>query len=135
MPQDVPIRSAAQRIILALAMGELDGVTDAEVFQEILYRYLHIGEGTRGFRIFDDFYRIMLGRTLSVEGDDARQARELAERYPGLSPRDLIHLAIAQHHVGTHQPQPAFDVGAVASEPLGEPLDHAANHDGTLLGT
>ena len=40
----------------------------------------------------------MLGRTLSVEGDDARQARELAERYPGLSPRDLIHLAIAQDH-------------------------------------
>ena len=40
----------------------------------------------------------MLGRTLFVEGDDARQARELAERYPGLSPRDLIHLAIAQHH-------------------------------------
>ena len=34
-----PLQEPAQRAITALATGDLDGVTDAEVFQEILYRY------------------------------------------------------------------------------------------------
>ena len=93
-----PVRDAAQRAILALATGEIDGVTDAEVFQEILYRYLHIGDRVRGFRIFDDFYRIMAGRILPVEAADTYQARMLADHYTGLSPRDLIHLAVARRH-------------------------------------
>jgi predicted nucleic acid-binding protein len=81
-----------------MVSGQIDAVTDAEVFQEILYRYLHIGERDRGLRIFDYFHRIMLGRILSVEDADVSYARDLAEQYPGLSPRDLIHLSIALRH-------------------------------------
>src|SRR5262245_31627733 len=32
-------------------------------------------------------------------------------------------VGLAQHHIGAHQPQPSLHVGAVAIEPLGEPLD------------
>lgn len=93
-----PLQEPAQRAITALATGDLDGVTDAEVFQEILYRYFHIGERERGIRLFDDFYRIMLGRILPVEGADVYSARTLCQRYAHLSPRDLIHLAVAVRH-------------------------------------
>ena len=65
-----PLRAPAQRVIRAIAIGRLDAVTDAEVFQEILYRYIHIGHRTKGLAIFDQFHRIMLGRILPVEMTD-----------------------------------------------------------------
>lgn len=93
-----PLREPARRVIRAIATGQLAAVTDAEVFQEILYRYLHIGEREKGFRVFDRFYRIMIGRILPVEEADVLHARGLAERYPALSPRDLFHLAVMVRH-------------------------------------
>jgi len=89
-----PLREPSQRVIKAIAAGQLDALTDAEVFQEILYRYLHIGEREKGFRVFDLFYRIMLGNILPIEDMAIQLARELAEQYPAMSPRDLIHLAV-----------------------------------------
>ena len=89
-----PLRVPSQGVITAIATGQLNAVTDAEVLQEILYRYLHIGEREKGFRVFDHFRRIMLGHILPVEDADVQRAREFAERYSALSPRDLIHLAV-----------------------------------------
>jgi len=80
-----PLQAPAQRVVLAAATGQIDAVTDAEVFQEILYRYLHIGEREKGFRIFDEFRRVMRGRILPVEDADVHEARMLAARYPALS--------------------------------------------------
>jgi predicted nucleic acid-binding protein len=88
------LREPSRRVIRAVARGQLDAVTDAEVFQEILYRYLSISEREKGLRIFDNFYRLMLGHILPVEAADVQQARVLAEQYPTLSPRDLIHLGV-----------------------------------------
>lgn len=93
-----PLREHSQQLIRALAAGQLDGVTDAEVFQEILYRYFHIGERVKGFRVFDGFYRVMLGRILPVEDADVYEARSVAERYPTLNPRDAIHAALMARH-------------------------------------
>lgn len=91
-------RNSAQQIILAIAQGKLEAVTNAEVFQEILYRFLHIDARKKGFEIFDQFQRIMAGRILSIEAADVHQARLLAERYPLLNARDLIHLAVMLRH-------------------------------------
>jgi predicted nucleic acid-binding protein len=88
------LREPSQRAIRAIATGQLDAVTDAEMFQEILYRYFHINEREKGFRIFDNFYRVMLGRILPVADADVQRARMLAEQYPALSPRDVIHLGV-----------------------------------------
>ncbi|MDR5695918.1 MAG: PIN domain-containing protein [Armatimonadota bacterium] len=40
----------------------------------------------------------MVGRILPIEDADVYQARDLAGRYPYLSPRDLIHLAVMLRH-------------------------------------
>lgn len=92
------LREPSQRVIAAIVSGDIDAVTDAEVLQEILYRYFRVGERAKGFTVFDSFYRIMLGRILPVEDSDVLRARELAARYPALSPRDLIHAALALRH-------------------------------------
>lgn len=93
-----PLVEPARRVIEAAASARIDAVTDVEVFQEILYRYAHIRQQEKGFAIFDHFLRVMMGRVLPVSDHDARAARELAERYPGLGPRDLIHLAVMARH-------------------------------------
>ena len=93
-----PLKEPCQRVVLAVAKGELNAVTDTEVFQEILYRYLHIGEREKGFQVFDYFYRIMAGNVLPVEEEDIWEARQLAERTDHLSLRDLFHLAVMFHH-------------------------------------
>lgn len=80
------LREPSQRVIRAIAARQLDAVTDAEVFQEILYRYLHLNEREKGFRIFDNCYRLMLGRILPVADADVQRARTLVEQYPALSP-------------------------------------------------
>lgn len=92
------LREPAQRVITAIASSKIDAVTDTEVFQEILYRYVRVGERAKGFLVFDSFYRIMLGRILPVDDADTVQARQLLERYSSLSPRDAIHAAIALRH-------------------------------------
>ena len=88
----------ARRVVTAVAAGEIDAVTDAEVLQEILYRYMHISQTEKGFEVFDLFFRLMAGRILPIEDQDVRQARELAVRYPTLSARDLVHLAVMLRH-------------------------------------
>ena len=93
-----PLREPCQRVIRTVATGKLDAVTNAEVFQEILYRYLHIGQREKGFLVFDHFHRVMLGHILPIEDTDVVRARELAEQYLTLGPRDLIHLAVMEHH-------------------------------------
>ena len=40
----------------------------------------------------------MLGRILSIEDADVHQARFLAQQHPGLSARDVIHLAVMKRH-------------------------------------
>jgi hypothetical protein len=93
-----PLREPSQRIVMAVATDRLDAVTDAEVFQELLYRYLHLRQREKGFLIFDAFYGIMHGRVLSIADTDIQRARTLAEQYPNLSPRDLLHLSVMLDH-------------------------------------
>ncbi|MBI4305796.1 MAG: type II toxin-antitoxin system VapC family toxin [Chloroflexi bacterium] len=89
-----PLREPARRVIRAIVAGSIEAVTDPEVFQEILYRYFHIGERAKGLQMFDTFFRIMEGHVLPIGDSDLLAAREFAERYPKLGPRDLIHLGV-----------------------------------------
>jgi uncharacterized protein len=90
------LKDGCVKILNAAASGELEAYTDSEVFQEILYRYYHISQIDMGFQVFDHFSTIMSGNVLPVTHRDVNQARLLAESEPaaGLSPRDLIHLAV-----------------------------------------
>jgi predicted nucleic acid-binding protein len=93
-----PLVEPSRRVITAIAAGQIDAVTDAEVFQEILHRYFRINERAKGFQVFDAFHQIMLGQIVAVDDEDATNARFLAERHPALSSRDLLHLAVMHRH-------------------------------------
>ena len=87
-------RKACQVIINALAEGSIQGVTDTEVLQEILYRYHYINRQQDGWRIYDSFRTIMDQAVLPVTVEDMDLARKLSGKYPDMPPRDLIHVAV-----------------------------------------
>lgn len=93
-----PLKEPAQRVILAIVKGKIDAVTDVEVLQEILLRYPQINEREKGLSVFDYFHRIMLDHILPIEDADVWNARELAEHYPTLDGRDLLHLGVMMRH-------------------------------------
>lgn len=85
---------SCRRIIREIGEGEIAAVTDAEVLQEILYRYYHIGKKDFGGKVFDFFAALMSGKIYEVGEAEVSLARQLSEKYVFLSPRDLIHLAV-----------------------------------------
>lgn len=93
-----PCREAARDTIRGIVSGRIDAVTDSEVLQEILYRYFAIGERATGLAVFDSFAAIMKDRVLPVTEADVILARQFADSFSNLSPRDLIHLAVMKNH-------------------------------------
>lgn len=89
-----PLREPCQRVVTAIVGRQIDAVTDTEAFQEIFHRFFSLRQRGRGLDLFDTFHRIMVGRILPVSDGDLLRARALADRYPRLDPRDLIHLAV-----------------------------------------
>jgi predicted nucleic acid-binding protein len=69
--------------------------TSAEVLQELLHLYLPVGR----LATLDAALTLagsLIGTVWSIEHDDVRQARDLADVHRGLSARDLLHLACCQ---------------------------------------
>jgi predicted nucleic acid-binding protein len=72
-------------------------VTDAEVMQEILHRYIAIGR----LDAIDPCLSTLRGvvdEVFSVSGDDVMAARALLASTPGLSARDAVHVATMRRH-------------------------------------
>jgi len=72
-------------------------VTSAEVLQELLHAYLPADR----LDDFDAAVALATARTTGIwpiEADDVRFARDLTGRHPGLSARDLLHLAVCLRH-------------------------------------
>ncbi len=68
---------------------------DAEVFQEILYRYTAIRRWPAVRPEFASFVTLFQGRVEPMTVEDVEVAGILAGRYPRLTARDLIHVAVA----------------------------------------
>ena len=92
-----PYKEPCKEILGRIANGTLDGVTDVEVFQEILYRYYYIGEQDLGRRIFANF-RTIMDTVLSVCATDVFLAHTLMGQYPQIPPRDLLHAAVIKNN-------------------------------------
>ena len=72
-------------------------VTDAEVLQEILHRYIAIGR----LDAIDPCLSTLLGvvdEVLPVSGEDVMTARSLLASLPGISARDAVHVAVMRSH-------------------------------------
>jgi predicted nucleic acid-binding protein len=87
-----PLRSEARDFFLESAEEGRPLATSAEVLQELLHAYLPV----RRTGTLDAALRLAEGRigtVWSVEEEDVRHARRLADRHPALGARDVLHLA------------------------------------------
>ena len=81
--------------VLAAVNENPDGfVTDAEVFQEIMHHYRRTQRWDAGQTVVESFAAMMHGRVSPVTIDDVLAAGRLANEHPGLSTRDILHLAV-----------------------------------------
>ena len=81
-------------VLALVATHPTSFVTDAEVLQEILHRYRAIGRWPEGEQLFQRFATLMQGRIVDVQFVDLQAAAIMANTYPGLDARDLLHLAV-----------------------------------------
>jgi uncharacterized protein len=77
-------------------------VTSAEVLQELLHRFLAINRWAAGRILFTEFSDLMRNRVEPILHNDVEKAAALAEVYPDLDARDLVHVAVMQR-VGAGQ--------------------------------
>jgi len=72
-------------------------VTDAEVLQEILHRYVAIRRRDSIQPAFDALLGVV-DEVLPIAEADVQHAREIVLGSPELSARGAVHLAVMEHH-------------------------------------
>ena len=90
-----PLREDAREFFAHALAEQLSLMTSVEVMQELLHMYLPV----RRMDTLDAAYGLIEGRlsqVLPMESEDVRLARLMADVYPELDARDLIHLAVCQ---------------------------------------
>ena len=91
-----PYKEPCSRVLRMAAAEPRPFVTDSEVLQELMHRYLASGRWLQGRAVLHAFAEVMDGRIESVLAEDVLSASRLADRHPGVSTRDLVHAAVMQ---------------------------------------
>ena len=89
------LREPSIRVMQVVAAYPDRFLTDAEVFQEIIHRYVSVRRWPHGREVFNDFVEAMYGRIEPVYAQDVFDAAALADNHPGINARDLVHAAVA----------------------------------------
>jgi predicted nucleic acid-binding protein len=92
---DHPHKHAAQRMLERVAIQRERLVSDAEVFQEILHRYVAIRRRDAIQPAFDALSAIV-DEIVAIESTTVERAKDLVLGYPALSARDAVHVAVMQ---------------------------------------
>jgi predicted nucleic acid-binding protein len=92
-----PHKSDAQQWLEKLVSDRQRLVTDAEVLQEILHRYVAINRRDAIQPAFDALFGIV-DQVLGIDRSIAERAKEIVLGYRQLSARDAVHLAVMEHH-------------------------------------
>jgi len=92
-----PHKSDAQRLLEKLVSERQRLVTDAEVLQEILHRYVAINRRDAIQPAFDALLGIV-DQVLAIDQADAERAKQIVMGNRQLSARDAVHLAVMEHH-------------------------------------
>ncbi len=90
-----PNKESARRLLEASIDAGERLVTDAEVFQEILHRFVAINRRDAIGPAFDVLAGLV-DQTYPIDFDLAERARTLVQSHSGLSARDAIHVAVMQ---------------------------------------
>lgn len=91
-----PHKADAQRLLEKLIANRESLVTDAEVLQEILHRYVAIDRRDAIQPAFDALLGIVA--VLDVDSSVVERAKQIVLEYRRLSARDAIHLAVMEQH-------------------------------------
>ena len=94
---DHPNKEAARRLVERSIAGQERLVTDVEVFQEILHRYVAIGRRDAIQPAFDALLGVV-DQVLPIDLADVQRARSLLVGPGDLSARDALHVAVMQRH-------------------------------------
>ena len=92
-----PLREPCREALRRAVDQEVSLVTDAEVLQEILYRYFSIGRGEVARAVYDSAIRLC-DEVLPIDEGHTSRALELLLEHGELSPRDAIHAATMEDH-------------------------------------
>ena len=93
---DHPYKEPCAQILRMVAEEPRSFVTNAEVLQELMHRYLASGRWSLGREVLMGFAEVMRGRIEPVLAEHVYLAAELADVHPGVSARDLVHAAAMQ---------------------------------------
>ena len=88
-----PLRDEARNFFLDSGKGGRRLVTSAEVLQELLHVYLPVER----FETLDAALELAtsgVDRVIPIDADMVLHARNLAQKHPSLTARDLLHLAL-----------------------------------------
>ena len=97
--RDHPNKKGCVRVLMMTAEHPLAFVTDAEVLQELLHRYVASGRWALGREVLREFAEVMQDRIEPVYLEDINEAARLADLNKGVSARDLVHAAV-MHRLG-----------------------------------
>ena len=89
-----PLKEPCAKILLLVADDPEAFVTNAEVLQELLHRYLALHVWPQGREVFRRFTELMQERVEPILAADVDRAAGLADVYPEFSGRDLLHTAV-----------------------------------------
>jgi predicted nucleic acid-binding protein len=91
--KDHPLRSVCRQVMDYVSEEAVDALTDVEVHQEILHRYLSLKLPEQA-RQLSLYFQQLVPTILPITLADLIRARELGRDYPTLRARDLIHVAV-----------------------------------------
>ena len=92
-----PHKTDAQRLLERLTTERQRMVTDAEVLQEILHRYVAIDRRESIQPAFDAVLAIV-EEVFPVDSAVVERAKQIVLGYRRLSARDAVHLAVMERH-------------------------------------
>jgi uncharacterized protein len=92
-----PHKTDSQRLLEKLISARERLVTDAEVLQEILHRYVAINRRDAIQPAFDALIGIV-DEVLDVDADVVQRAKQNVLGYRQLSARDAVHLAVMEEN-------------------------------------
>ncbi len=92
-----PHKSDAQRLLEKLVSERQRLVTDAEVLQEILHRYVAIDRRDAIQPAYDALLGIV-DQVLPIDQTATERAKEIVLGHRQMSARDAVHLAIMEQH-------------------------------------
>ncbi len=92
-----PHKADAQRLLEKLISSRQRIVTDAEVFQEILHRYIAIDRRDAIQPAFDALFGVV-DQVFPVEYKTVERAKSIVLAYQQLSARDAVHLSVMEQN-------------------------------------